>query len=54
MAVAGWLPGTGVPAVLNARVALTNAEPNRAVTIYRYGVRYVELERAAALREIES
>jgi outer membrane protein TolC len=38
---------------IDARVALTNAELNRVLTIYRYGVRWVELERAAALREIE-
>ena len=37
---------------IDARVGLTGAELNRELTIYRYGVRYVELERAAALREV--
>lgn len=37
---------------VDARAALTGAELNRAVTIYRWGGRYVDLERAAALREI--
>jgi outer membrane protein TolC len=37
---------------IDARTALTNAELNRAVTIHRWGVRWVELERAAALKEI--
>lgn len=37
---------------VDARDALTRAELNRDQTIYRYGIRYVELERAAALREL--
>ncbi len=39
---------------LDARTALTGAQLNRVVTIYRYAIRRVDLERAAALREIES
>ena len=38
---------------LDARTALTSAELNRSVTAYRYAARYVELERAAALRSID-
>jgi len=37
---------------LDARAALTNAELNRVRTVYRYAARYIELERAAALREL--
>jgi outer membrane protein TolC len=38
---------------LDARTAYTNADLNRIQTIYRYATRYVDLERAAALRKIE-
>jgi outer membrane protein len=38
---------------VDARTAYTNAELNRVQTVYRYATRRVELERAAALREIE-
>jgi outer membrane protein len=38
---------------LDARTAFTNADLNRVQTVYRYAVRYVDLERAAALRRIE-
>jgi outer membrane protein TolC len=38
---------------LDARTSFTNAELNRAITVYRYAIRYVELERAAALRELD-
>jgi outer membrane protein len=38
---------------LDARTTYTNAELNRIQTGYRYATRYVELERAAALRVIE-
>lgn len=38
---------------LDARTELTNAEINRTVTVYRYAIRWVDLERAAALREME-
>jgi len=38
---------------LDARTAFTNADLNRVQTVYRYAVRYVDLERAAALRKIE-
>ena len=38
---------------LDARTAFTNAELNRVITVYRYAARYVELERAAALRDLE-
>jgi len=37
---------------LDARTSLTNAELNRVVTVYRYAIRWVDLERAAALRDI--
>jgi outer membrane protein TolC len=37
---------------LDARTSFTNAELNRIQTVYRYATRYVELERAAALRKI--
>jgi outer membrane protein TolC len=39
---------------LDARTAFTSADLNRVQTIYRYAIRYVDLERAAALRRIES
>lgn len=38
---------------VDARTALTAAELNRSVTAYRYAIRYVELERAAALRTMD-
>jgi outer membrane protein TolC len=38
---------------LDARTSFTNAELNRIQTVYRYAARYVELERAAALRRIQ-
>jgi outer membrane protein TolC len=38
---------------LDARTSFTNAELNRVITAYRYAIRYVDLERAAALREID-
>ena len=38
---------------LDARTSFTNAELNRTQTVYRYATRYVDLERAAALRRIE-
>jgi outer membrane protein TolC len=37
---------------IDARTALTSAELNRVVTVYRYAIRWVELERAAALRDV--
>ncbi len=39
---------------LDARTSLTNAELNRVVTVYRYAIRWVDLERAAALRNVEA
>jgi len=38
--------------LIDARSALTRAELNRSVTLYRYAQRLVELERAAALRDL--
>jgi outer membrane protein TolC len=38
--------------LVDARTALTSAELNRVVTGYQYALRYVDLERAAALRDI--
>jgi outer membrane protein TolC len=38
---------------LDARTSFTNSELNRTQTVYRYAIRYVELERAAALRRID-
>ena len=38
--------------LVDARTTLTGAELNRALTAYRYAMRWVELERAAALRDI--
>jgi outer membrane protein TolC len=38
---------------LDARTQLTNAELNRTLTAHRYDIRYVDLERAAALRSID-
>ena len=37
---------------IDARTAYTNADLNRVITVYRYAIRYVDLERAAALREL--
>jgi outer membrane protein TolC len=37
---------------LDARTALTSAELNRVLTVNRFAVRWVELERAAALRDV--
>lgn len=37
---------------LDARTAYTNADLNRVATVYRYATRYVDLERAAALRPL--
>jgi outer membrane protein TolC len=37
---------------LDARTQLTSAELNRVLTVHRYAIRYLELERAAALRDI--
>lgn len=38
---------------IDARTTLTSAELNRVLTVYRYAIRWVDLERAAALRDIE-
>lgn len=38
---------------LDARTQLTNAELNRTLTAQRYAMRYVDLERAAALRALD-
>lgn len=37
---------------LDARTALTSAELNRVITVYSYAIRWVDLERAAALRNL--
>ena len=37
---------------VDARTAYTSAQLNRVLTAYRYAIRWVELERAAALREM--
>jgi outer membrane protein TolC len=37
---------------LDARTTLTRAELNRAITLHQYAIRWVDLERAAALRDI--
>lgn len=37
---------------LDARTAYTAAELNRVASVYRYAIRYVDLERAAALRDL--
>ncbi|HXY18911.1 MAG TPA: TolC family protein [Gemmatimonadales bacterium] len=39
--------------LVDARTELTTAELNRSVTAYQYAIRYVDLERAAALRDID-
>ncbi len=38
---------------LDARTAFTTADLNRVQTVYRYAARYVELERAAAVRRLD-
>ncbi|MGH7578334.1 MAG: TolC family protein, partial [Longimicrobiales bacterium] len=49
-----WEEGLSSPIeFLDARTALTNAALNRSVTIYRYAIRHVDLERAAALRDLD-
>ncbi len=40
--------------LVDARTELTAAELNRSVTTYQYAIRYVDLERAAALRDVET
>lgn len=37
---------------LDARTTFTSADLNRSATVYRYAIRYVDLERAAALRDL--
>jgi outer membrane protein TolC len=37
---------------IDARTSFTSAELNRVATAYRYAIRYVDLERAAALRDL--
>ncbi len=45
--------GTASPfELVDARTGLTNAELNRVLTAYRYAIRWVDLERAAALRDV--
>jgi len=39
--------------LVDARTELTTAELNRSVTAYQYAIRYVDLERAAALRDLD-
>ncbi len=39
--------------LVDARTALTNAQLNRVLTAYRYAIRRVDLERAAAIRPID-
>ncbi|MGE5179560.1 MAG: TolC family protein [Bacteroidota bacterium] len=39
--------------LVDARAALTNAQLNRVLTAYRYAIRRVDLEHAAALRDID-
>ncbi len=39
--------------LVDARTALTNAQLNRVLTAYRYAIRRVDLERAAAIRAID-
>jgi outer membrane protein TolC len=38
--------------LVDARTSLTNAESNQMLTLYRYAIRRVDLERAAALRDL--
>lgn len=38
--------------LVDARTAMTGAELNRVLTAYRYAIRWVDLERAAALRDL--
>lgn len=40
--------------LVDARTSLTSAELNRVVTAYQYAIHYVDLERAAALRDLGS
>ena len=42
------------PSSAQLRLPYTSAQVNRVLTAYRYAIRWVELERAAALREIPS
>jgi outer membrane protein TolC len=37
---------------IDARTAFTSADLNRVITVYRYAIRYIDLERAAALRDL--
>jgi outer membrane protein TolC len=39
---------------VDARTAMTSAQLNRSIAAYRYGMHWVELERAAALRDLET
>jgi outer membrane protein TolC len=39
---------------IDARTAYTSADLNRVITVYQYAIRYIDLERAAALRELGS
>ena len=39
---------------IDARTAFTSADLNRVITVYRYAIQYVDLERAAALRDLDS
>jgi outer membrane protein TolC len=40
--------------LVDARTSLTNAQLNRVLTAYRYAIRRVDFERAAALRDIDT
>lgn len=40
--------------LVDARTELTSAELNRSLTAYQYAIRYVDLERAAALRDLDT
>jgi len=40
--------------LVDARTELTSAELNRSLTAYQYAIRYVDLERAAALRDVDT
>jgi hypothetical protein len=37
---------------VDARTSLTQAESNQVLTLYRYAIHWVDLERAAALRDL--
>ncbi len=39
--------------LVDARTSFTNSESNQLLTLYRYAIRRVELERAAALRDLD-